>query len=100
MNVAQALEFFSGKISGSNVLFHGSTFDSFSNSVHLLCSKERKTSIEEQKYKGSEKRDRIIVSKVQFSFQISRRNQNITYRSSFFFQCGHNSWILSWQGQS
>ena len=31
----------------------------------------------------SEKRDRLLVSKVEFHFQISQQNENITFWSSF-----------------
>ena len=35
--------------------------------------------IEQQKFKGHEKCNRYLVSKVEFNFQISQRNENLTF---------------------
>ena len=48
-----------------------------------IVKRKAKSTIEQEKYKGYEKRDRILASKVKFNFQIFQRNKKITYRSSF-----------------
>ena len=45
--------------------------------------------IEQRKCKGHEKRDRILVPKVEFNFQISKRNKKI-YLPMQFSQIGLN----------
>ena len=47
--------------------------------------KKRKTNstIEQQKFKGQEKRDRLLISKVDFNFQISQRIKNLPIDTVF-----------------
>ena len=40
------------------------------------------SAIEQQNCKGHEKRDRLLISKMEFNYQISHRNKSFTYRSS------------------
>ena len=39
--------------------------------------------IEQQKVKGHEKRDRLLISKMETNYQISQRNKIFTYWSNF-----------------
>ena len=57
--------------------------DFFSNFIHFFCWKEGKLHYRTVKCKEHEKRDRLLVSKVDCNFQISQRNETFTYRSSF-----------------
>ena len=41
------------------------------------------STIEEEKCKGHEKRDRLLNSKLELNYQISQRSENFIYRSSF-----------------
>ena len=51
-------------------------FNFYLSSLHFLCLKEGKLStIEPQKGKTQEKGDRLLVSKMNFNFQISLRNK-------------------------
>ena len=65
--------------SGSNLLFRGVNFDLFSSSVHFFLARRANSTVEQQKCKGHEKHDRLLVSKVEFNFQISHRNKNFTH---------------------
>ena len=53
--------------------------------VFFISLVERKFNpiIEQRKCKGHEKRDRILVPKVEFNFHISKRIKKYTYRCSF-----------------
>ena len=63
--------------------FDFSRFD-FCFTLSSLVKRNANYTIEQRNCKGHEKRDRLRVSKVEFIFQISQRNKNFTYRSSFF----------------
>ena len=60
---------------GICALFEFNLNSSAENEVNFLPSL--------RKCKGHEKRDRLLVSKVEFSFQISQWNINLTYLSNF-----------------
>ena len=42
------------------------------SSAHLFFKRKANSTIEQQKCKGHEKRDQLLVSKVEFNFQISQ----------------------------
>ena len=63
----------------SSLRFRGLTFDFFISSVHFLYKKEIKFRYLTAKVLGPQKRDRLLVSKVEFIFLISQRNKNFTY---------------------
>ena len=78
--------FFSGKsvkiCSRSVSIFRGLTCSFFSSSVHFHKRKANST-IQKQKCKGHEKRDRHLISKMEINYQISQRNKSFAYSSSF-----------------
>ena len=45
--------------------------------------KETNSTIEQQKFKGHEKHDRLFISKVDFNFQISQRIKNLPIDTVF-----------------
>ena len=44
-----------------------------------IIKRKANSNIEQQKCKGHEKRDRLIISKMDFRNQISQRNKSFTY---------------------
>ena len=70
--------FFFRKVFTLNFFFRGLTCD-FLSSVHFYCLKEGKPTMEQQKCKGHEKRDRLLISKMEINYQISQRNKSFTY---------------------
>ena len=44
-----------------------------------LSKRKGNSSIEQQSCKGHEKRDRLLISKMEINFQISQRNKSFTY---------------------
>ena len=65
-----------GICSGSNLLFRGFFLFHFCS---VLCLEEDKLYYRIAKCKGHEKRDRLLVSEVEFNFQIFQRNENYKY---------------------
>ena len=63
--------------------FRSSTFDFFLSYIHFFLKRKANSPIEQQKCKVTKKRDQILVSKVEFNFQICSRTKKIIYRSSF-----------------
>ena len=58
--------------SGAKLFFRGSTSDFFLSSFSVLG--KANSTIEQQKCKDHKKHDRLIVSKVEFKYQISQQN--------------------------
>ena len=65
--------------SGSNLFFRDLTSELFLSSVHFFSFVKRKANyiIEQQKCKRHKKRNRPLVSIMEFNFQISQRNKKI-----------------------
>ena len=86
MNVFQtlievAMIFFSKSIqvyAGASLLLLGLTFYFFSSSVIFFVERKADSTIEQLQCKGHEKRDRLLVWKGQFNFQISQRIENLS----------------------
>ena len=71
------LYLFPGKVfknSRKTLIFRGLTFDFFS-----FVKRKANSTIERQKCKGHEKPDRLLISLMEFNYQISQRNKNFTY---------------------
>ena len=60
--------------SGANLLVRGLTYDIAQVQLISFFKRKANSKFELRKCKGHEKRDRILVSKVEFIFQISQRN--------------------------
>ena len=65
--------------SGSNLTYRGLTFDFFLFSVHFLFKRQANSTIEQLKCEGHKKRDRLLISKVKFNFEISQRIKKFIY---------------------
>ena len=61
---------------GTVLIFRGLTFDFF----QFISNVKRKanSTIDEQNCKGHKRRDRFLVSKEEFNFQVSQRKKNFT----------------------
>ena len=64
------------------LIFLGSTSDIFFSSPHFLCLKKDELRYRTAKSKGHEKRDRLLVSKVKFNYQITQRNKYVLIQFS------------------
>ena len=81
------LFFFSGKSytirSRSNLIFRGLAFGFFLVQFILFVERKANSSIVQQKCICHEKRERLLISNVEFNFQFSQRNKKFIYSSSF-----------------
>ena len=64
-----------------NLFTHNFDFSRFFFEVQCISIFKRKKNffIEQQKVKGHEKRDRLLISKMETNYQISQRNKIFTY---------------------
>ena len=69
--------------SRSILIFRGLTCDYFLNSVHFIDKRKANSTIEQQKSKRREKRDRLLISKIEINYQISQRNKSFTFDPVF-----------------
>ena len=66
--------------SASNIFFRGLNFDFFLSWFFSLVKRKANSTIGQLKCKEHEKREQFqLVSKEQFSFQVSQRNKILTY---------------------
>ena len=77
MTFLKAAIFFSRSLkicSGSNILFHGLSFDFFLSSVYLFVERKANSAIEPQKVMVMKNEFVFLVQKMEFNYQISQRN--------------------------
>ena len=76
-------DFFSGKslkiCSRSILIFRCLTSDFFLIQCISIVKRKANSTIEQQNCKGREKRDRLLISKMEMKCQVSQQNKSFTY---------------------
>ena len=76
-------DFFSGEsykiCSRSILIFRGLTCDFFLVQFISIVKRKANSTIEQSNCKGHEKRDRLLILKMEINYQIYQRNKSFTY---------------------